>query len=309
MQIKSLIQKQRISEIFELYLFTLHRKIKTAMLLVETITALNEGLKTHGNSAIIGFVPTMGALHKGHLSLVKRALAETDIVVVSVFVNPTQFNDSNDLERYPRTLDADLTLLEKTGCHIVFAPGVTEIYPEPDNRKFDFGTLETVMEGKHRPGHFNGVAQVVSKLFDIVKPNKAYFGLKDFQQLAIIKNMTAQLKLQVEIVPCIIVREESGLAMSSRNELLSVEERKNAAVISETLFKAKELAGEKSVNELKNWIEETINKNKYLSVEYVDIVDDIHLQEIDTWEEKAAKVCCVAVFCGKVRLIDNIVFN
>ncbi len=279
------------------------------MFLVDSVTGLHEKLRSFGSSATIGFVPTMGALHEGHLSLVKQAVAETGIVVVSVFVNPTQFNDPKDLERYPRTLDADLQLLEKTGCHIVFAPGVNEIYPEPDKRKFNFGVLETVMEGKHRPGHFNGVAQVVSKLFEIVKPNKAYFGLKDFQQLAIIKNMVAQLNLPVEVVPCAIVREKSGLAMSSRNELLSADERKNAALISETLFNAKELAAEKSVNELITWITESINKNKYLTVEYVDIVDDIQLQAVKSWDEKTVKVCCVAVFCGKVRLIDNIVFN
>jgi pantoate--beta-alanine ligase len=279
------------------------------MFLVESIDALHERLKSFGSSVSIGLVPTMGALHEGHLSLVNRAVTETEIVVVSVFVNPTQFNDPKDLERYPRNLTADLNLLAQTGCHIVFAPSVTEIYPEPDNRKFNFGLLETVMEGKHRPGHFNGVAQVVSKLFEIVNPNKAYFGLKDFQQLAIIKNMVSQLKLQIQIVPCPIVREKSGLAMSSRNELLSVEERENAAQISETLFKAKELAAEISVNELKNWIAETINKNPYLSVEYVEIVDDIQLQPVKYWNEKVVKVCCVAVFCGKVRLIDNIVFN
>ena len=279
------------------------------MFLVESVSSLHEKLKSFGSSVSIGFVPTMGALHEGHLSLVKKAVADTDVVVVSIFVNPTQFNDPKDLERYPRNLDADLKLLEETGCHIVFAPGVNDIYPEPDNRKFNFGMLETVMEGKHRPGHFNGVAQVVSKLFEIVTPNKAYFGLKDFQQLAIIKNMVAQLNLPVEIVPCPIVREESGLAMSSRNELLSAEERKNAAQISETLFKAKELAAEKSVNELKNWIVETINKNKYLTVEYADIVDDIQLQSVKNWNENVVKVCCVAIFCGKVRLIDNIVFN
>lgn len=279
------------------------------MFLVESVSRLHEKLKSFGSSASIGFVPTMGALHEGHISLVKKAVADTDVVVVSIFVNPTQFNDPKDLERYPRNLDADLKLLEETSCHIVFAPGVKDIYPEPDNRKFNFGLLETVMEGKHRPGHFNGVAQVVSKLFEIVNPNKAYFGLKDFQQLAIIKNMVAQLNLPVEIVPCPIVREESGLAMSSRNELLSAEERKNAAQISETLFKAKELAAVKSVKELKNWIVETINKNKYLTVEYADIVDDIQLQSVKNWSENVVKVCCVAVFCGKVRLIDNIVFN
>jgi pantoate--beta-alanine ligase len=279
------------------------------MFLIETIIDLQNKLDALKKNGTVGFVPTMGALHAGHISLVEKAVSETQIVVVSIFVNPTQFNDKSDLERYPRDLDADLKLLEKTGCQIVFAPKAKEIYPEPDTRKFDFGILETVMEGKHRPGHFNGVAQVVSKLFNIVRPDKAYFGLKDFQQLAIIKNMVSQLKLPVEIIPCDIVREESGLAMSSRNELLSTEERKNAALISKTLFKAKELTKEKSVNELKNWIADTINKNQYLNVEYVEIVDEVQLQPVKSWNEKAVKVACVAVFCGKVRLIDNIVFN
>lgn len=279
------------------------------MFLIETITELQNKLYALKKTGTTGFVPTMGALHAGHVSLVNKAVSETQVVVVSIFVNPTQFNDKNDLERYPRNLDADLKLLEKTGCQIVFAPKTEEIYPEPDKRKFYFGNLETVMEGKHRPGHFNGVAQVVNKLFEIVRPDKAFFGLKDFQQLAIIKNMVAQLKLPVEIIPCDIVREESGLAMSSRNELLSPEERKNAALISETLFKAKEQTKEKSVNELKNWITDTINKNRYLNVEYVEIVDDVQLQPVKSWSEKAVKVACVAVFCGKVRLIDNIVFN
>ena len=279
------------------------------MFLIETIIELKDKLKALKETGVIGFVPTMGALHAGHISLVKQAVSETQVVVVSIFVNPTQFNDKSDLEKYPRNLEADLKLLEKTGCQIVFAPKPEEIYPEPDTRKFEFGELETVMEGKHRPGHFNGVAQVVSKLFDIVKPDKAYFGLKDFQQLAIVKEMVTQFNLPVEIVPCAIVREENGLAMGSRNELLSAEERKNAAVISESLFKAYELKKQKSVNELQNWIADTINKNPYLNVEYVEIVDDRRLQPVKSWDEKGGKVCCVAVFCGKVRLIDNIVFN
>jgi pantoate--beta-alanine ligase len=279
------------------------------MFLIETIIELKDKLKALKETGVIGFVPTMGALHAGHISLVKQAISETQVVVVSIFVNPTQFNDKSDLEKYPRNLEADLKLLEKTGCQIVFAPKTEEIYPEPDTRKFEFGDLENVMEGKHRPGHFNGVAQVVSKLFDIVKPDKAYFGLKDFQQLAIIKEMVTQLNLPVEIVPCAIVREESGLAMSSRNELLSAEERKNAAVISESLFQAYELKKQKSVNELQNWIADNINKNPCLNVEYVEIVDDRRLQHLKNWDEKGGKVCCVAVFCGKVRLIDNIVFN
>lgn len=279
------------------------------MFLIETITELKGKTKELKKTGVIGFVPTMGALHAGHISLVEKAVSETKVVIVSIFVNPTQFNDKSDLKKYPRNLDADLKLLEKTGCQIVFVPKAEEIYPETDTRKFDFGPLETVMEGKHRPGHFNGVAQVVSKLFDIVQPDKAYFGLKDFQQLAIIKEMVAQLNLPVEIVSCPIVREENGLAMSSRNELLTSGERKNAAVISETLFKVNELKTQKSVSELEYWIADTINKNPYLNVEYVEIVDDRRLQPVKSWDEKGGKVCCVAVFCGKVRLIDNFVFN
>jgi pantoate--beta-alanine ligase len=279
------------------------------MFLIETIKGLKNKLNEIKEAGTTGFVPTMGALHAGHISLVQQAVSENKTVVVSIFVNPTQFNDPKDLERYPRNLNTDLKLLEKTGCQIVFAPTSEEIYPEPDTRKFNFGALETVMEGKHRPGHFNGVAQVVSKLFDIVQPDKAYFGLKDFQQLAIIKEMVLQLKLPVEIVPCPIVREVSGLAMSSRNELLSAEERKNAAIISKTLLEAKKLSEHKSVRELAEWITKTINKNPYLTVEYVEIVDGRQLQPVKSWDNEGEKVCCVAVFCGKVRLIDNVVLT
>jgi len=278
------------------------------MKLVKTIAELHNELQKRPSGASVGFVPTMGALHQGHLSLVTQAVAENPMVVVSIFVNPNQFNDPKDLERYPRNLEADLKLLEPTGCQIIFAPNVKEVYPKPDTRKFNFGKLEEVMEGKFRPGHFNGVAQVVSRLFDMVKPDKAYFGLKDFQQLAIIKSMVKQLNLAVEIVPCAIVREESGLAMSSRNELLSVEERKNAAVISKTLFRAKELKAQKSVEELVEWVTNEINNNPFLDVEYAEIVDDEGLQPVKSWDEPTTKIACVAVFCGKVRLIDNIVF-
>jgi len=279
------------------------------MILVKTIKDLQNNLAEFRTFGTIGLVPTMGALHEGHLSLVKKATCENHTVVVSIFVNPTQFNDSKDLEHYPRTLENDLKLLEKTGCNIVFAPKVKEVYPETDTRRFDFGELESVMEGKHRPGHFNGVAQVVSKFFEMVEPDKAYFGLKDFQQLTIIKNMVKQLKLTVEIVPCPIIREQSGLAMSSRNELLTNEQRLNAATIFETLLKAKEQFQKKSVEQLKEWVVYKINKNPFLSVEYFEIVDDERLQPISTWDSKKTKVGCVAAFCGKIRLIDNIVFN
>jgi len=279
------------------------------MFLVETTKELQNKLNVLKQAGTVGLVPTMGALHEGHISLVERANNENQVVVVSIFVNPTQFNDPKDLERYPRTLGNDLKLLEKTGCQLVFAPAVNEVYQKPDTRNFNFGSLETVMEGKHRPGHFNGVAQVVSRLFEMVKPDKAYFGLKDFQQLVIIKNLVKQLDLPVEIVPCPIIREKSGLAMSSRNELLTQEERANAAVISDILFKAKELNTQKSVEELKKWIADNINKNPFLTVEYVEIVDDKELQPVANLTDEITKVCCVAVYCGKVRLIDNIVLN
>ncbi|MFV0269634.1 MAG: pantoate--beta-alanine ligase [Draconibacterium sp.] len=278
------------------------------MKLVRTVEDLQKELKKAGHEQSPGFVPTMGALHLGHLSLVKQAVAENKVVVVSIFVNPTQFNDPKDLERYPRTLEADLTLLEPTGCSIVFAPAVNEIYPEKDTRKFNFGDLEKVMEGRFRPGHFNGVAQVVSRLFELVRPAKAYFGLKDFQQLAIIKNMVKQLQLPVEIVPCAIVREPGGLAMSSRNELLTSEQRENAVAISKTLFKAKELRGQKNVRELAEWVISEVNNNPFLEVEYFEIVDDEQVQPVKSWDDNSIKVGCIAVYCGKIRLIDNIVF-
>lgn len=279
------------------------------MIVVKTKTELQEHLARCRKKGTVGLVPTMGALHAGHISLVEKAVSENQTALVTIFVNPTQFNDPEDLKRYPRNLEADLNLLEPTGCDLVFAPKPKEIYPKPDTRQFYFGELETVMEGKHRPGHFNGVAQVVSRFFEIVNPDKAYFGLKDFQQLAIIKTMVEQLNLPVEIVPCEIVREESGLAMSSRNALLSAGERKNAAVIYQTLIEAKKQTGQKSVNELREWIVNEINNNPYLTVEYIEIVDDKTLQPVNNWNDEGKKVACAAVFCGKVRLIDNMVLN
>lgn len=256
----------------------------------------------------IGFVPTMGALHKGHLSLVQKAGEETNFVVVSIFVNPNQFNNKEDLARYPRNLEADREVLKPTPCNLIFAPSVSEVYPEEDKRVFDFGNLGNVMEGLHRTGHFNGVAQVVSRLFDMVQPHRAYFGMKDFQQLAIINNMVEQLKLPVKIIPCPIVREPDGLAMSSRNVLLSSEQRSNAALISKTLFEAVRRAEKFSVNEVKQWVVDTINQNPYLRTEYFDIVDDQQLESVESWNEPCNKIGCIAVHCGKVRLIDNITF-
>ncbi len=279
------------------------------MNVAENSIELQKLIAAHGNNKSVGFVPTMGALHNGHISLVQRAAAENDITIVSIFVNPTQFNNAEDLKKYPRDLNADLLKLTGSGCQIVFAPTVNEMYPEPDIRKFDFGHLETVMEGKHRPGHFNGVAQVVSKLFQMVKPSKAYFGLKDFQQLAIINALVKKLKINTEIIPCEIIRHADGLAMSSRNVLLTNEERVNATVIYKTIFDASNNYQSKSVQETINHVVSTINKNKFLNVEYFEIVDGIELQAIKSWDVPGKIIGCIAVFCGKVRLIDNINFN
>jgi len=278
------------------------------MKIISKITDLQKIIsKSKAENKSVGLVPTMGALHSGHLSLVERCIAENDLTVVSIFVNPTQFNDKNDLKNYPRTFETDCEVLEKAGCDIVFAPDEAEMYPEPDTRKFDFGILETVMEGKFRAGHFNGVAQIVSKLFDAVTPTQAYFGEKDFQQVAIIKKMVEMLNFDLKIVVCPIVREESGLAKSSRNELLSAEERKKAAIISKTLFESRNFAAEKSVEDLKAWVIEQINA--VLQVEYFEIVDGNTLQAISEWSDTDFAVGCIAVFCGKVRLIDNISYK
>jgi len=257
----------------------------------------------------IGFVPTMGALHAGHLSLVEMAGQQTDFVVVSIFVNPTQFNDKADLDRYPRDLQKDLDLLASSPCQLVFAPEPEEIYPEPDTRQFNFGTLEQVMEGQFRPGHFNGVAQVVSRLFDIVQPDKAFFGQKDFQQLAIIREMVRKMKLGIEIVSCPIIREADGLAMSSRNMLLDAVQRKSAVHISATLSEAKNKTGDLSVEELCRWVIARINENGQLNIEYFEIVNSETLLPVKSWDEPCDKLGCIAVHCGKVRLIDNIKFE
>ena len=254
----------------------------------------------------VGLVPTMGALHKGHLSLVERCVRENDICVVSVFVNPTQFNDKHDLETYPRTLEADCALLESAGCDYVFAPSVEEMYPEPDTRTFDFGTVMQVMEGARRPGHFNGVAQVVSKLFYIVEPDNAYFGEKDFQQIAVIRAMVKQLQIPVQINACPIVREADGLALSSRNTRLTPALRQKAPLIARTLQESKRLAATKSVQEVIDYVVNTLNAEPDLEVEYYEIVDGDSLVSIRDWKDTTYAVGCVTVYCGEVRLIDNI---
>ena len=277
------------------------------MKLVHTINELRAELAAQRQAGKkIGLVPTMGALHEGHASLVRRAVAENDIVVVSDFVNPTQFNDKNDLLKYPRTLDADCELLEKEGATYVFAPSVEEIYPEPDTRQFSYAPLDTVMEGKYRPGHFNGVCQIVSKLFMIVEPDKAYFGEKDFQQLAIIREMVKQMQFPLEIVGCPIVREADGLALSSRNARLTDEQRKQALNISRTLFQSREYAALHTVEETQKFVEESIAVSEGLELEYFELVDGTTLQKIASWEDTDYAVGCITVFCGEVRLIDNI---
>ncbi|MDH6312082.1 pantoate--beta-alanine ligase [Parabacteroides sp. PFB2-10] len=254
----------------------------------------------------IGLVPTMGALHPGHISLVDACRKENDVCVVSVFVNPTQFNDKRDLETYPRTFDADCALLEQAGCDYVFAPSVEEMYPEADSRVFEFGRIAEVMEGAHRPGHFNGVAQIVSKLFYATMPDTAYFGEKDFQQLAIIRVMTAQLNLPVRIVACPIMREADGLAMSSRNMRLTPEQRQKAPLIARTLKETLNFVPEKEVQEVIDYVVDTLNRTPEMCVEYFEIVDGNTLESIHHWSDTDSIVGCITVFCGEVRLIDNI---
>lgn len=290
-----------------IYLFTLHPHFYYNMQVVKHINDLVAVVKlARSQGKAIGFVPTMGALHKGHLSLVEQAAKQTGFVVVSIFVNPTQFNDKGDLERYPRDLQKDVALLSSVDCQVVFAPEVDEVYPEPDTRQFNFGALEEVMEGKFRPGHFNGVAQVVSRLFDIVKPDKAFFGQKDFQQLAIIREMVRKMNFPVEIISCPIVRESDGLAMSSRNMLLNSDQRKSAVQISVALFAAANKTIELSVEELCNWVTTQVNSNELLNTEYFEIVNSQTLTPVKSWDEPGEKVGCIAVHCGKIRLIDNI---
>ncbi len=287
-------------------LVALHSKIST-MTIIETVHSLRDVLQGKRDTGItVGFVPTMGALHEGHATLVKQCVRENDVTVVSVFVNPTQFNNPDDLRLYPRTPEEDWQLLESIGTDIVFAPTVGEMYPEPDSRQFDFGEMGKVMEGAFRPGHFNGVAQVVSKLFEIVQPHVAYFGEKDFQQLAIVKKMVQQLKLPVKVMGVPTVRESRGLALSSRNQRLSEEEKKNASSIYRILSESVFLMSQKSPNEVSSWVKEAINNVPGLRVEYFVIADAYSLQPISNWKEADEVIGCTAVYCGDVRLIDNI---
>jgi pantoate--beta-alanine ligase len=282
------------------------------MKVVHTIVELqNDLFCLRKENKLIGFVPTMGALHEGHASLVRESVKENDITVVSVFLNPTQFNDKNDLANYPRTLEADCKLLEKVGADFVFAPSVEEMYPTEDKRHFEYPPVSTVMEGAHRPAHFNGVCQVVSRLFYIVRPDRAYFGEKDWQQIAVIKCMVKALGIKVQVVECPIIREKDGLAMSSRNTLLAADERAIAPNIYKALKSSVVYAKNHTVEETHKKVVDEINAVDGLDVEYFSIVDGDTLQDITSWDDTKYAVGCITVFCGKtpIRLIDHIKYK
>ena len=283
-------------------------RMKVFKKIVDLQNALFEERK---QGKIIGLVPTMGALHEGHASLVRRSVNENGVTVVSVFVNPTQFNDKNDLKNYPRNLEADCALLESCKADYVFAPEVEDMYPTPDTRHFEFPPVSTVMEGAHRPGHFNGVCQVVSRLFYIVRPDRAYFGEKDWQQIAVVKAMVRQLALGVQIVECPIVRDDDGLARSSRNSLLAPDERAIAPAIYEALKSSVTYAKKHTLKETHDKVVADINKVEGLDVEYFSIVDGNTLQDVAEWEDSPYVVGCITVYCGKtpIRLIDHIKYK
>lgn len=284
------------------------------MKVIRTVRELGDFTKAmHQDGKTVGLVPTMGALHAGHASLVKRSVEENDCTIVSVFVNPTQFNNPSDLATYPRNEEADFALLEELGATAVFAPSVEEIYPESEKdmepHQFDLGSVAEVMEGAMRPGHFQGVAQIVSKLFRMVNPDRAYFGEKDFQQIAVIRRMMATEGIEVEIVNCPIVREADGLALSSRNVRLTAEQRKVAPGIHAALMKGVELSRRMSVKETHDIVVDDINALPQCEVEYFEIINGDTLMPVDAWEEAPYIVGCITVFCGDVRLIDNICFR
>lgn len=271
---------------------------------IKELQACLSEAKNAGKS--VGLVPTMGALHEGHASLVRRSVKENDVTVVSIFLNPTQFNDPKDLERYPRTLESDCKLLEQCGAQIAFAPSVSEMYPEPDTRSFSYPPTDCVMEGARRPGHFNGVCQIVSKLFMITEPDRAYFGEKDFQQICVIRRMVADLGFKMDIVPCPVIREASGLAMSSRNSLLTPDEKVLAANIYRVMKES--LSQGLSVRETEAWVTDTLNAIEGLEVEYYSIVNGETLAEVNSWDDAPHIVGCITVYCGHtpIRLIDHI---
>lgn len=284
------------------------RKTET-MQVFHTIHDIRKALKQYQEEGkSIGFIPTMGALHQGHISLIQRSTQQNDITVCSIFVNPIQFNNPNDLTSYPRKLNEDAGMLSEAGCDFIFAPEVDEMYPEPDQTIFDFGNLDKVMEGAFRPGHFRGVAIVVNKLLHIIAPQRAYFGEKDFQQLTIIRKLVETHNLPVEIIGCPIIREDDGLAMSSRNTLLTVQQRAIAPFIRQTLLKASNMAPTHTPEQITHWITDTFQENPDFILEYFQIVDQSTLEPATSWNSPG-QIGCIATYLGKIRLIDNILFN
>ncbi len=280
------------------------------MKVIRTVSELTDQLgRLREKGQTIGLVPTMGALHAGHLSLMTRARAENDVVVASVFVNPTQFNNPDDLRTYPRTEEADCRLLEQAGVDFAFIPSVEEIYPEPDTRVFDLGPVAEVMEGAMRPGHFNGVAQIVSKLFAWTLPTRAYFGEKDFQQIAVIRRMASLEGFDIDIVSCPIKREDDGLALSSRNTRLTPQQRAIAPAIHRILTESLDWAKSMTIDEVKKRVTEEIDAVNGLRTEYYEIVDHLTMQPVSDWSATELPVGCVTVYCGDVRLIDNIKYT
>lgn len=277
------------------------------MKIYKTISDLKKELaaiRQKGSS--IGFVPTMGALHKGHLSLIEKAKKENEVVVCSIFVNPIQFNNKEDYTKYPRNEENDCIMLNEINCDLLFFPSEKEIYPSVDNFIFNFGELENVMEGKFRQGHFQGVAKVVKRLFEIINPDKAYFGEKDFQQLLIIKELAKKIFPDIKIISCPIYRESDGLAMSSRNMRLTPQERSVAPLIYKTLTKVKENINKDTMNQLKEWVKKEINSNHLMNLEYFEIADINTLQPVEKFDNSKSCIACIAVYIGNVRLIDNI---
>ena len=280
------------------------------MKVISSVYQLTIFLANHPRKGSIGFVPTMGALHEGHASLIKKSLGQNAISICSIFVNPTQFNNKTDFKNYPNKLNKDIKLLRAIGCDVAFTPSKEAIYPDGfTSNELDFGSLDKVMEGESRPGHFNGVAMVVSRLFEIIKPKKAYFGEKDFQQLAIIKSLTAQKFKGIEIVPCSTFREKDGLAMSSRNLLLNKRYRAAAPRIYQRLLAIQDRAKNSSISELRSWIENVFKKDEDLVLEYFEIADAKSLEKSYQWSDFPEHVACVAVFAGTTRLIDNILLE
>ncbi len=280
------------------------------MKIVSTIYDLEIELNKFSKSKTLGFIPTMGALHQGHITLVQKSIVENDFTICSIFVNPTQFNNIEDLEKYPNQLGSDFNLLKEVGCDYVFTPSTEEIYPPNfNNKNFEFGALDKVMEGTNRPGHFNGVAMVISRLFELIMPQKAYFGEKDFQQLVIVQSLVKQANLVTQIVPCATAREKSGLAMSSRNSRLNIQQNLSAPRIYERLLEVSKRSSVNSIAEIKCWIENAFQNDKDLRLEYFEISHPDSLQPSENWENSNTHIACIAVFAGEVRLIDNILLK